>query len=138
MAKDRIDLSHIKVEKFYADDMCDVSVDAEKIKFAFLNIIVNAIEAMERSKGILQLKTRNVNSKCIIEIRDNGMGMDEDTLQKLFEPYFTGKPKGNGLGLTNTQNIILNHNGSVKVQSRMGQGTAFFIVLDHAKKEETS
>jgi signal transduction histidine kinase len=109
MAADRIDLSQVKVEKNYATDVCHVAVDEEKIKIAFLNIIVNAIEAMEKSKGILLLRTKNGGDTCIVEIEDNGNGMDDDTLQKLFEPYFTSKPNGNGLGLTNCQNIILSH-----------------------------
>jgi signal transduction histidine kinase len=130
MAKDRIGLNHIRVEKDYSHDMCDIFVDKEKIKLALLNIIVNAIEAMENKKGLLQLKTRKQGSKCIVEIRDNGKGMDEEMLQKLYEPYFTSKPKGNGLGLTNTQNIILNHNGKISVYSKPGKGATFIITLD--------
>ena len=56
--------------------------------------------------------------------------MDEETLSKLFEPYFTNKSKGNGLGLTNSQNIILNHKGSIEVESELGIGTSFIIFLD--------
>jgi signal transduction histidine kinase len=51
-------------------------------------------------------------------------------MQKLFEPYFTGKPKGNGLGLTHTQNIILNHKGSIHVRSKPGNGSAFIVTLN--------
>jgi signal transduction histidine kinase len=130
MAKDRIELKHIKVEKDFSKEPCRVSVDAEKMKLALLNIIVNAIEAMEKDKGVLQLKSKKQGDKCIIEIKDNGVGMDEDTLQKLFEPYFTGKANGNGLGLTNTQNIILNHKGNIKTYSKPGQGASFVITLD--------
>jgi signal transduction histidine kinase len=132
MAKDRIDLNHIKVEKKYSADICDISVDAEKIKIAFLNIIVNAIEAMENDKGILELITKKAGNKCIVEIRDNGIGMDEDTVQKVFEAFFTGKPNGTGLGLTNSQNIILSHKGKVKVYSQPFKGTSFVIILDIA------
>jgi len=77
----------------------------------FLNIIVNAIEAMEPGKGKLILETKAEHNKCVIEITDNGTGIDKESMAKLFEPYFTSKLKGNGLGLTNTQNIILNHKG---------------------------
>jgi signal transduction histidine kinase len=130
MAKDRLELSQITVEKNYSKEACEISVDTEKIKVALLNIIVNAIEAMEKEKGVLQLKTGKQGNKCIIEIRDNGIGMDEEVLQKLFEPYFTSKPKGNGLGLTNTQNIVLNHNGNISVYSEPGKGALFLITLD--------
>ncbi len=129
MAADRLDLSQVKVEKNYATDMCDVLVDEEKIKIALLNIIVNAIEAMEKNKGILSLRTKNDGDTCIVEIEDNGNGMDEDTLQKLFEPYFTSKPNGNGLGLTNCQNIILSHRGNITVKSTLRKGTSFKVTL---------
>jgi signal transduction histidine kinase len=129
MAADRLDLSQVKVEKNYATDVCHVVVDEEKIKIAFLNIIVNAIEAMEKGKGILSLRTKNGGDTCIVEIEDNGNGMDEDTLQKLFEPYFTSKPNGNGLGLTNCQNIILSHRGNITVKSTLRKGTSFLVTL---------
>jgi signal transduction histidine kinase len=129
MAADRLDLSQVKVKKDYATDICDVAVDEEKIKIAFLNIIVNAIEAMEKHKGVLTLRTKNAGDQCIIEIEDNGAGMDEETLQKLFEPYFTNKTKGNGLGLTNCQNIIMSHRGKIAVHSKVGKGSLFNVTL---------
>jgi signal transduction histidine kinase len=138
MAKDRIELNHIRVEKQYAEESCMVAVDAEKMKLALLNIIVNAIEAMEKNTGVLSLKTKKQGNKCIIEIRDNGKGMNEEVLQNLFEPYFTGKLKGNGLGLTNTQNIILNHKGVIKVYSKPDHGATFIIVLNLATVEDTN
>jgi signal transduction histidine kinase len=58
------------------------------------------------------------------------MGMDEDTQQKLFDPYFTRKRNGSGLGLTLTQNIILNHQGSISVKSTMGEGSVFTVILN--------
>jgi signal transduction histidine kinase len=129
MAADRLDLSQVKVQKDYATGICDVAVDEKKIKIAFLNIIVNAIEAMEKYKGVLMLRTKKTGDQCTIEIEDNGAGMDEDTLQKLFEPYFTNKSKGNGLGLTNCQNIIMSHRGKVSVQSKPGKGSLFIVTL---------
>jgi len=131
-AKDRIALHNIAVEKKYSTTIGEVAVDAEKLKIAFLNIIVNAIEAMEPGKGILTLTTRTEHNKCVIEIADNGAGMDKESLGRLFEPYFTSKPKGNGLGLTNTQNIILNHKGTIQAESEKGKGTVFIITLDFA------
>lgn len=132
LAKDRIVLNSINVVKQYSNDICEVAVDKEKLKIAFLNIIVNAIEAMEPAKGILTLTTKGENNKCVIEIADNGTGMDSESQGRLFEPYFTSKPKGNGLGLTNTQNIILNHKGTIQAESEKGKGTVFIIILDFA------
>ena len=132
LAEDRLELRHISVKKNYAANICSVLVDKEKIVIAFLNIIVNAIEAMRNNTGILSLTTGVENDKCVVKIADNGAGMDEETLSKLFEPYFTSKEKGTGLGLTNTQNIILSHKGNIEVESTVGKGTTFIITLDLA------
>ena len=125
LAKDRITLNNITVIKYYSDDICDIAVDVERIKIAFLNLIVNAIEAMEPGNGILQLRTASRDNKCFVTITDNGPGIDTDSQSRIFEPYFTTKTKGTGLGLTNTQNIILNHSAKDK-------GTTFIISLDFA------
>jgi len=130
LARDRIELNRIRVEKHYDKSICQLSVDIEKIKLSFLNIIVNAIEAMEKDKGVLTITTYNAGSKCIIDFGDNGMGMDPETVQKLFEPYFTSKTNGNGLGLTNTQNIILSHKGNIHVRSFKGKGSNFMVTLN--------
>jgi signal transduction histidine kinase len=112
-----------------------VKVDADKIKIAFLNIIVNGVEAME-SGGTLTVKTSSRNNNCIIEISDDGNGIDKDSLDKIFDPYFTNKKNGNGLGLTNTENIILTHNGTIAVESEMGKGTTFTIALNFEKHKK--
>ncbi len=138
LARDRIELNHITVKKNYSRGLCNISADAEKIKIAFLNIIVNAIEAMEPGKGILEIQTREEENKCVVEINDNGHGMTEEQLNNLFEPYFTTKKDGNGLGLTNTQNIILNHGGSISVNSIPGGGTSFTIKFEFPATEDSS
>jgi signal transduction histidine kinase len=130
LAHDRIELNRVKVEKHYDKNQSLLSVDKEKIRLAFLNIIVNAIEAMEKEKGILSIRTYSVGSKCIIDFGDNGTGMDPETIQKLFDPYFTNKENGNGLGLTNTQNIILSHKGKYYVTSIKGKGSNFIVTLN--------
>jgi len=131
-AQDRIDLKKIKVIKNYTEDLCPIFADIEKINIAFLNIIVNAVEAMEGGKGVLTITTENKDNRCVAIISDNGKGMDKESLLKIFEPYFTTKEKGSGLGLTNTQNIILNHKGNIYAESEEGKGTSFNISFDYA------
>ncbi len=128
-ARDRIMLEHINVIKNYDSEVGNISVDEEKVKIAFLNLIVNAIEAMHDG-GTLTLATRVEKKKCIITISDTGKGLSKELLGRLFEPFFTTKPKGNGLGLANTQNIIISHNGVIKVESEVGVGTTFTISFD--------
>lgn len=132
MAKDRIDLSKVQIIKKYSDKICDVLVDADKIKIAFLNVILNSIEAVKPEEGKIEIITLNVDKMCVVIIKDNGSGMNKDVVSKLFEPFFTSKDKGNGLGLTNTQNIILNHKGNIIVNSEVGKGTDFTIKLNFA------
>ena len=132
LAQDRIQLKNIAVVKNYAAAICEISVDVERIKIAFLNIIVNAVEAMEPGNGVLRLSTSTREGKCVIQIADNGPGIAEESQSRIFEPYFTNKPKGTGLGLTNTQNIILNHKGQIAFESKKGEGTTFTIQLNFA------
>lgn len=132
IARDRIQLEHIRLQKFYDPQICHVNVDVDKIKIALLNVILNAVEAMDSGSGVLSLTTESRNNKCVISISDNGHGIDKDSLDKIFEPYYTEKSKGNGLGLTNTQNIILTHKGTINVESEPGKGTTFTIALDFA------
>ncbi len=134
--KDRLELNQIMVQKQYSTDICNIHADAAKVKIAFVNLMVNAIEAMEPGKGILQIATRGADNKCVVELTDNGSGMTDDQLNRLFEPYFTTKPNGNGLGLTNTQNIILNHDGSIYVASSPGKGACVTVKFDFAKEEK--
>lgn len=131
-AQDRIDLKGIRIIKNYAPELCPVLADVEKINIAFLNIIVNAVEAIESDRGIITITTENKNNRCIVTIADNGKGMDKESLTKLFEPYFTTKEKGNGLGLTNTQNIILSHHANITAESEEGKGSSFTISFNYA------
>ena len=131
-AEDRIVLKHIKVVKQFDKHICSLSVDKEKIRIAFLNLIVNAIEAMETG-GTLTITTTTEKNKCKISIADTGRGMSKEQMGRLFEPFFTTKPKGNGLGLANTQNIIISHNGVINAESEEGKGTTFHIYFEFAK-----
>ena len=131
-AQDRIDLKRIKIIKNYAPDFRPVLADVEKINIAFLNIIVNAVEAIEKEEGIITITTEDKNNRCVVTISDNGKGMDKESLSKLFEPYFTTKEKGNGLGLTNTQNIILSHSANIYAESEPGKGATFTIMFNYA------
>lgn len=125
-AADRIELNHIRVIRNYDPEIRPVPVDIEKVKVAFLNLIINAIEAME-DDGELFISTETLNDKCVIKFRDTGKGMSKEQQDQIFEPFVTTKPKGNGLGLANTQNIILSHNGSITVKSEEGVGTTITI-----------
>ncbi|MHA7128723.1 hybrid sensor histidine kinase/response regulator [Algoriphagus namhaensis] len=127
MVQDRLEIKNISLVKEYEEGICEVAVDGEKVKIALVNLMVNAIEAMEPNVGELRIKSYLKNDLCKIKITDNGCGISKENLDRLFEPFFTSKEGGSGLGLTNTQNIILSHNGSLRVNSQEGKGTTFTI-----------
>ena len=89
---------------------------------------------MDTDDPVLRINFWQDGGECFVEIKDNGTGMDEETEQKLFDPYFTKKRNGSGLGLTHTQNIILNHRGSISVKSKMGEGSVFTVMLNVSTK----
>ncbi|MBD3166518.1 GHKL domain-containing protein [bacterium] len=97
----------------------------------FLNLIMNAVQAMDESGGTLTLQTRHEESRASIRISDTGTGIREDNLSKIFDPGFTtkGVGVGTGLGLSIVYRIVEQHNGKVTVESMKGEGTTFTVVL---------
>jgi PAS domain S-box-containing protein len=126
LAKDRIDLKHIKLVEDLQSS-AKVSADKVKLQTALLNIVINAVEAMEENKGVLEICTVDRFDTCKVIIKDNGSGIKKEDVNKLFDPFFSGKPKGMGLGLTTAQNIIFTHKGTIDVESEPGKGTTFVI-----------
>lgn len=127
-AYDRILLRHINFSKFYSSEEMPVLADSEKLKIAFLNIIINAVEAMEE-KGKLSIQLTLQKNQYKIIITDNGCGISEENLSRLFEPYFTAKKNGLGLGLAATMTILQSHNATVEAHSVVGVGSTFLITL---------
>ncbi len=134
LARDRAELYGVNIMRESAKSPLRIWVDAEKLKIALLNISINAIEAMSDTEGPrLEYRLQEKQDRVLLFIQDNGVGMDEETRSRLFEPFFTGKAKGTGLGLTNTQNIILNQKATIEVESQLGVGTTF--IIGFSKKE---
>ncbi|MBS4221421.1 PAS domain S-box protein [Bacillus sp. FJAT-49682] len=107
-----------------------------KVKQVFMNIIKNGIEAMGCKGGTLTLDVtiNNQENRVVIAISDEGCGISQDDLEKIGEPFFTTKAKGNGLGLMMCNKIIQEHNGSIDVTSELNQGTTFKIALPKSAK----
>ncbi len=102
-------------------------IDSDKIKEAILNIISNAAQATDH--GSITVKTRTEDSEVIIELIDSGCGIKDEDIKNIFNPFFTTKAEGTGLGLAVTHKIIQEHSGKIKVESVWGGGTAFKISL---------
>jgi PAS domain S-box-containing protein len=135
-AIDRISLRRISLDIRYADEPLKVMVDKEKIKIAFLNLIINAIEAMESEKGKLLISVISHDNIHQVIIKDNGCGIPPENISRLFEPYFTSKRNGVGLGLASTLNILQSHKAKVEVSSVMNEGTIFTIQFPEQKPAE--
>lgn len=129
IAQDRMELKNIQADISLLQFPVVKTLDKEKFKIAILNLVVNAIEAMDKEKGLLTVAlTKNIDQTVIL-IKDNGSGIKEDELKKLFEPYFTTKKTGMGLGLVSTLNIIKSHKANIEVESKVGVGTTFKVVF---------
>jgi PAS domain S-box-containing protein len=109
-------------------EIIQIECDENRLKQVFLNFIKNGIEAMPNG-GDLHVKVNIENGNVQIAIQDTGIGIPEEKLRKLGEPFFTTKKNGNGLGLMVSFKIIENHNGKVFVESEPNKGTTFNIVL---------
>ncbi|MDQ6477337.1 ATP-binding protein [Dyadobacter sp. LHD-138] len=126
-ALDRMQLKRIQIVKSYAEEDFVIPLDSVSLHMAFLNLITNAIEAMQEDRGILRITTRLQSDSLQVIFADNGSGISEENMDKVFEPYFTGKKNGMGLGLATTLNILHMHHGRIDVQSEVGAGTTFTV-----------
>jgi signal transduction histidine kinase len=111
-----------------------VWIDKEQMKQVFMNLILNAIQAMKDGGSIVistRISARNNDElikECVqVEIRDTGVGIPEENLEHIFDPFFTSKDEGSGLGLAVSHQIVQEHGGFLTVESTVGKGTAFFV-----------
>lgn len=130
LIKDRINLNEMKLIKTITPDLPSVLVDKELVKIALVNIMVNAIEAMEPGKGVLRIAVDHEGDQVVLTISDNGKGIPDKEVGKLFDPFYSAKQGGMGLGLTSTQNILNSHKIEIEVQSKLGEGTSFYIIFN--------
>lgn len=132
--KYEIENNNINMEIKFDRDNLIMRIDERYIKQSLINIIQNAIDSiLEKSeknyKKEIQIKLKTVDNFALITIKDNGIGIKEELLPKIFEPYFTTKRHGTGLGLTNVARIIEAHNGNINIESEYGKGTKVIIKL---------
>jgi len=128
--RDRMVLKNISVTREYTATECRVLLDPEKVKIALTNIVINAIEAMSSGTGELRLVTRSTDEENSIEIHDTGIGISRSDLKRIFEPYFSNKPGGMGIGLSAALDILRANHTRVNVRSEKGVGTCFVLSFD--------
>jgi PAS domain S-box-containing protein len=127
VAKDRIHLQKIKLNRLFFPNPLYVWVDKPKLQIAFSNIFINAIEAMESNKGELSVSIIDAAECYRVAIKDNGKGIPPEYLSNIFEPFFTLKKNGMGLGLSAAYGIFQSHRATLEVESLLNNGTTFII-----------
>ena len=127
--KDRSSLEGVTISAEYDMKAARIDGDKEKLKIAFTNLFTNALESMDKESKIIKSQVRLDANYVRIDVTDNGSGMDQSQLESLFDPFFTSKSKGVGLGLTSTQTIISEHKGEIYVESEKGFGSTFSVYL---------
>ncbi|WP_435790860.1 HAMP domain-containing sensor histidine kinase [Clostridium sp.] len=120
--------NHVCLKTEYGEKIPLVNIDCDKIKQVFVNIIINACEAMEDG-GALTIRTRGESGFIVCIFCDTGAGMDETQMKNIFDPYYTTKSKGTGLGLSISNGIIELHGGNIEVHSKKDEGSEFIIKL---------
>ncbi len=106
----------------------EIQFDSDKLKQAFMNVVLNAMEAMPQG-GVLRVSTVTENDSVCIKVEDTGVGIPAEDLEHLFEPFFTRKTRGTGLGLANVKRILEEHGGTVEIDSTPGEGTKVLLRL---------
>jgi PAS domain S-box-containing protein len=132
--------TNVRCEYRLSDDLWNAEVDEGQISQVIQNLVINAVQAMPQG-GAIQISAHNLTihpkesallregSYVAITVRDNGQGIAKEHVDHIFEPYFTTKPSGSGLGLATTYSIVKKHNGAIDVESARGLGTTFYLYL---------
>lgn len=123
----------IEISPHLGADLPEVRLDAGLFRQVLLNLALNAQQAMPRG-GLVEIQTRVRDDRVELEMIDNGCGMDEKTLSRIFEVFWSTKPSGSGLGLATVKRIVEAHGGRVFVDSAPGRGTQFTISLPPARQ----
>jgi signal transduction histidine kinase len=121
------------VEQELRSDLPLLELDRDQMKQAFYNIIKNSFEAMKR-RGIMRIRTDMDGPYVLVSFTDTGGGMSAETLSRVFEPYFTTKQSGSGLGLLIVRRIVREHGGELGIESSEGKGITLTIRLPYLDK----
>lgn len=123
-------LTHHQIELVidFSPDIPEFQYDIEKLKQTFMNIVLNSMEAMPQG-GTLTVSTFQQENNVCIRLTDTGVGISAEDFEHLFEPFFTRKNQGTGLGLANVKRVIEEHGGTVDIESTPGEGTTVLLLL---------
>jgi len=132
----------VNIRTKFAGDLCPVSGDQVQLQQVVLNLAMNAIDAMssigERARELV-ITTRNIDAEQVqVTVEDSGVGLDPNTMQKIFEPFYTTKPTGMGMGLSISRSIVQSHGGQLWAAAKDGAGTIFYFTLPKYDQEKSN
>lgn len=136
MVADRLNAKLMQVTRQYGSDVQTGLYDVTELRKLFLNLIINAVEASEPNTSIAIRTSVSDEDQIVVDIIDHGCGMDAETQKRLFEPFYTTKEKGTGLGMAIAKQIAELHNGDLSVNSQPGAGTTATVKLPVVKFAE--
>ena len=129
LAKKYLEHRHVALRESLDLDMPPIEGNATTLGQVVLNLIINGVEAMPGG-GTLAISTRHsTNEHVEICVSDSGVGIPEDELSRIFEPFYSTKADGTGLGLSISHSIVSQHQGEIQVESAVGEGTSFIVRL---------
>jgi signal transduction histidine kinase len=130
MVERQVSFHNIEFDVDLQDDLPEIHADPHKIQQALLNLVINARDSM-KSSGEISLRSEVADEGSVkISVADTGCGIPEDQIDEIFEPFFSSKgEEGYGLGLAAVRTIVEQHEGRVEVESRVGAGSTFRIIL---------
>jgi len=120
----------VEVTRDYDKKIPQVQVDPEQMKQVFLNLLLNGIEAVSK-EGKIKISTHYDFVRKMLNIRfeDNGMGISAEELEKIWDPFYTTKKEGSGLGLSVAHRLVESQGGKIEVESKVGKGSIFTVIL---------
>jgi CheY-like chemotaxis protein len=128
LVEHQFNLENVILKKNYASDLPPARLDKKSLQEVIINLLNNAEEAIE-DEGTIEITTKLENDLLRIDVKDTGAGIPEDVINKIFDPFFSTKQLGRGLGLAAVLGIVRGHRGGIEVQSNPGEGTAFRVLL---------
>lgn len=130
LVRNQTSFRNVNIERNLSDEIPEIMADKDQIQQVFINFILNASDAMPNG-GEIKVSTRVIENGEYVEIRlaDTGLGISEENKHKIFDPFFTTKESGTGLGLSISYGIVEQHGGTINVESEIGKGTTFIVLL---------
>ena len=142
LVRDEAKRNSVTIRMQFADDLSPVSGDRVQLQQVLLNLVMNGIEAMSRAgerARELVITTRNIDAGQVqATVEDSGTGLDLNTIDKIFDPFYTTKPGGMGMGLSISRSILQAHGGRIWATANHGPGTIFYFTLPKYQREESN